>query len=84
MMNETITYAAARQEAVRDLDRMYPGTIFLTLEQVANIYGYGNPQKARKASALPRVQVGGRAKYYKGDIASDIARRRIGNVEGKR
>ena len=74
------TYAELRQEAKKDLERMYPGTLFLTLKQVAKAYGYKDLKRARGAIGAPRVPGERRVVYYLGDIATDMAKRRAGNV----
>lgn len=77
---EERTYKALRQEVKNDLMQMYPGAVLLTAKQVAVLYGYSSVDRAKAALELPRVTQNHRVMYYLGDVASDIARRRLGNV----
>lgn len=82
-MTDDRSYAELRQEAKRDLERMYPGALLLTLKQAAQAYGYKDIKAAQSAISAPRVQGEHRVVYYLGDIATDIAKRRCGNVRAK-
>lgn len=83
-MADDRTYANLRQETKRDLEQMFPGALLLTLKQAAQAYGYKDIKAAQSAIKAPRVEGERRVVYYLGDIASDIARRRCGNVGGAR
>lgn len=72
------SYAELRQEVKRDLERLYPNTVILTLKQASTIYGYADLQTARAKITAPRIPGERRVVYYLGDIASDIAKRRLG------
>lgn len=74
------TYQELRQEVKNDLMRMYPNVLLLTLEQAAKIYGFTDKYKAKRVIGAPRVPGEYRVMYYLGDIATDIAKRRIGNI----
>lgn len=74
------TYKQLRQEVKNDLERLYPGVLLLTLGQAAKAYGFNDIYTAKKHIGAPRVPGEWRVMYYLGDIASDIAKRRIGNV----
>ena len=74
------TYQEIRQEVKNDLMRMYSNMVLLTLEQVAKIYGFTDKHKAKRIIGAPRVPGEYRVMYYLGDIATDIAKRRIGNI----
>ena len=78
-MNER-TYQELRQEVKNDLMQMYPGAVMLTLGQAAKIYGFTDKYKAKRVIGAPRVSGEYRVMYYLGDIATDIAKRRIGNI----
>lgn len=54
--------------------------VSLTLEQVAKIHGFTDKHKAKRIIGAPRVPGEYRVMYYLGDIATDIAKRRIGNI----
>ena len=54
--------------------------LLLTLEQAAIIYGFTDKYKAKRVIGAPRVPGEYRVMYYLGDIATDIAKRRIGNI----
>lgn len=77
---EERTYKALRQEVKSDLEQLFPGAILLTLEQAAKVYGFRDKRAAKDVIGAPRVPGERRVVYYLGDIASDIAKRRIGNV----
>lgn len=77
---EERTYKALRQEVKNDLEQLFPGTVLLTLEQAAKVYGFRDKKAAKKIIGAPRVSGERRVVYYLGDIATDIAKRRIGNV----
>ena len=77
---EERTYKALRQEVKNDLEQLFPGTVLLTLEQAAKVYGFQDKRSAKDVIGAPRVKGERRVVYYLGDIASDIAKRRIGNV----
>lgn len=78
---EERTYKALRQEVKNDLLQMYPGAVLLTLEQCMIVYGLRDRQSAKDVIGAPRVPGERRVVYYLGDVASDIAKRRIGNVK---
>lgn len=82
-MTDERSYAELRQEVKRDLERMYPGALLLTLKQAAQAYGYRDAKSAQAAITAPRVEGEKRVVYYLGDIATDIAKRRCGNVRAK-
>lgn len=75
---EERSYKELRQEVKRDLERLYPGAVLLTLKQVMQIYGYRRRESCMNALEIPRVAGEHRVLYYLGDVASDIARRRMG------
>ena len=77
---EERTYKALRQEVKNDLLQMYPGAVLLTLEQCMKVYGLSDRQSAKDVIGAPRVPGERRVVYYLGDVASDIAKRRAGNV----
>lgn len=77
---EERTYKALRQEVKSDLEQLFPGAVLLTLEQAAKVYGFQDKRSAKDVIGAPRVKGERRVVYYLGDIASDIAKRRIGNV----
>ena len=58
--------------------RMYSNMVSLTLEQVAKIHGFTDKHKAKRTIGAPRVSGEHRVMYYLGDVATDIAKRRIG------
>ena len=60
--------------------RMYSNMVLLTLEQVAKIYGFTDKHKAKRIIGAPRASGEHRVMYYLGDVATDIAKRRIGIV----
>ena len=72
------SYAELRQEVKRDLERLYPNTVILTLKQAATTYGYTDLKSAKENIGAPRIPGERRVVYYLGDIASDIAKRRLG------
>lgn len=78
-----IDYRTARQEVIRDIDRLHPGALFLTLPQVMALYGYSDRKHAQAAIGIEPVSGFGSLRYYVGDVASDIARRRCGNCPKK-
>lgn len=80
MKLEERTYKALRQEVKNDLLQMYPGAVLLTLEQCMKVYGISDRKAAKQVIGAPRVPGERRVLYYLGDVASDIAKRRIGNV----
>ena len=80
MMDER-TYKQLRQEVKNDLQQLYPGAMLLTLEQAMKVYGFKDKQSAKECIGAPRVLGERRVMYYLGDIATDIAKRRIGNVQ---
>lgn len=75
---EDRSYKELRQEVKRDLERLYPGAVLLTLKQVMQIYGYEKRENCLASVKIPRVAGERRVLYYLGDVASDIARRRMG------
>ena len=77
---EERTYKSLRQEIKNDLEQIFPGAVLLTLEQAAKVYGFRDKRSAKKIIGAPRVPGERRVVYYLGDVASDIAKRRIGNV----
>lgn len=77
---EERNYKMLRQEVKNDLLQMYPGAVLLTLDQCAKVYGIRDKKRAKQVIGAPRVPGERRVLYYLGDIASDIAKRRIGNV----
>lgn len=77
---EERTYKALRQEVKRDLEQLFPGAVLLTLNQCMKAYGLSDRETAKKIIGAPRVPGERRVVYYLGDIASDIAKRRAGNV----
>lgn len=77
---EERTYKALRQEVKNDLLQQYPGAVLLTLNQCMKVYGFGDRKAAKRIIGAPRVPGERRVVYYLGDVASDIAKRRIGNV----
>ena len=54
--------------------------VLLTLEQVAQLYGFTDKHNAMRVSGPPRVSGEHRVMYYLGDVATDIVKRRIGIV----
>ena len=76
---EERSYKELRQEVKNDLIRMYGGAVLLTLEQCMKVYGLTDRDTAKVIRA-PRVLGERRVVYYLGDVASDIAKRRVGNV----
>ena len=52
----------------------------LTLKQATKVYGFVSEKAAKACIGAPRVQGEHRVMYYLGDIATDIAKRRIGNI----
>lgn len=77
---EERTYKALRQEVKNDLLQMYNGAVLLTLEQCMKVYGLTDRESAKRVIRAPRVPGEKRVLYYIGDVASDIAKRRVGNV----
>lgn len=77
---EERNYKALRQEVKNDLLQMYPGAVLLTLEQCMKVYGLRDRERAKQVIGAPRVSGERRVLYYLGDVASDIAKRRAGNV----
>ena len=77
---EERTYKALRQEVKNDLLQQYPGAVLLTLDQCMKVYGLSDRKAAKKVIRAPRVPGERRVVYYLGDVASDIAKRRVGNV----
>lgn len=77
---EERSYKQLRQEVKNDLLQMYNGAVLLTLEQCMKVYGLSDRASAKKVIGAPRVPGEKRVVYYLGDIASDIAKRRVGNV----
>ena len=77
---EERTYKSLRQEVKNDLLQMYNGAVFLTLDQCMKVYGLNDRKTAKKIIGAPRVPGEKRVVYYLGDVASDIAKRRAGNV----
>lgn len=80
---EERSYKELRQEVKNDLIRMYGGAVLLTLEQCMKVYGLSDRKAAKKVIGAPRVPGERRVLYYIGDVASDIAKRRVGNVRGQ-
>ena len=74
------TYQELRQEVKNDLMKLYPGTVMLTLKQATKAYGFFSEKAAKACIGAPRVPGEHRVMYYLGDIATDIAKRRIGNI----
>ena len=52
--------------------------MILTLKQAATAYGYTDAKSAKDNIGAPRIPGDRRVVYYLGDIASDIARKRMG------
>ena len=77
---EERSYKELRQEVKNDLLQMYNGAVLLTLEQCMKVYGLTDRESAKRVIRAPRVPGEKRVLYYFGDVASDIARRRAGNV----
>ena len=77
---EERSYKELRQEVKNDLLQMYGGAVLLTLEQCMKVYGLSDRDAAKKVIRAPRVPGERRVVYYIGDVASDIAKRRVGNV----
>lgn len=77
---EERSYKELRQEVKNDLLQMYNGAVLLTLEQCMKVYGLTDRDAAKRIIGAPRVPGEKRVLYYFGDVASDIARRRVGNV----
>lgn len=77
---EERSYKELRQEVKNDLLQMYNGAVLLTLEQCMKVYGLSDRASAKKIIGAPRVPGEKRVVYYLGDVASDIAKRRVGNV----
>ena len=77
---EERSYKELRQEVKNDLIRMYGGAVLLTLEQCMKVDGLSDRDTAKKVIRAPRVLGERRVVYYLGDVASDIAKRRVGNV----
>ena len=77
---EERNYKMLRQEVKNDLLQQYPGAVLLTLNQCMKAYGLSDRKTAKKVIGAPRVPGERRVLYYLGDVASDIAKRRIGNV----
>ena len=77
---EERSYKELRQEVKNDLMQMYGGAVLLTLEQCMKVYGLSDRDAAKKVIRAPRVPGERRVVYYIGDVASDIAKRRVGNV----
>lgn len=77
---EERSYKELRQEVKNDLLQQYPGAVLLTLEQCMKVYGLSDRKAAKKVIGAPRVPGERRVVYYIGDVASDIAKRRVGNV----
>ena len=80
---EERSYKELRQEVKNDLLQQYPGAVLLTLEQCMKVYGLSDRKAAKKVIGAPRVPGERRVVYYIGDVASDIAKRRVGNVQGQ-
>lgn len=80
---EERSYKELRQEVKNDLIQMYGGAVLLTLEQCMKVYGLSDRKAAKKVIGAPRVPGERRVLYYIGDVASDIAKRRVGNVRGQ-
>ena len=77
---EERNYKMLRQEVKNDLLQQYPGAVLLTLNQCMKVYGLSDRETAKKVIGAQRVPGERRVLYYLGDVASDIAKRRIGNV----
>ena len=77
---EERSYKELRQEVKNDLLQMYGGAVLLTLEQCMKVYGLTDRESAKRVIRAPRVPGEKRVLYDFGDVASDIARRRVGNV----
>lgn len=77
---EERNYKMLRQEVKNDLLQQYPGAVLLTLNQCMKVYGLSDSKAAKRIIGAPRVPGERRVVYYLGDVASDIAKRRIGNV----
>lgn len=77
---EERSYKELRQEVKNDLMQQYPGAVLLTLEQCMKVYSLSDRESAKRVIRAPRVPGEKRVLYYLGDVASDIARRRVGNV----
>lgn len=77
---EERNYKMLRQEVKNDLLQQYPGAVLLTLNQCMKVYGLSDRKAAKRIIGAPRVPGERRVVYYLGDVASDIAKRRIGNV----
>ena len=77
---EERSYKELRQEVKNDLLQQYPGAVLLTLEQCMKVYGLTDRKYAKTVIGAPRVPGERRVIYYLGDVASDIAKRRAGNV----
>ena len=77
---EERSYKELRQEVKNDLLQMYNGAVLLTLEQCMKVYGLTDRESAKRVIRAPRVPGEKRVLYYFGDVASDIAQRRVGNV----
>lgn len=77
---EERNYKMLRQEVKNDLQHQYPGAVLLTLNQCMKAYGLSDRKAAKRVIGAPRVPGERRVVYYLGDVASDIAKRRIGNV----
>lgn len=77
---EERNYKMLRQEVKNDLLQQYPGAVLLTLNQCMKAYGLSDRKAAKRVIGAPRVPGERRVVYYLGDVASDIAKRRIGNV----
>ena len=77
---EERSYKELRQEVKNDLIRMYGGAVLLTLERCMKVYGLTDGDTAKKVIRAPRVPGERRVVYYIGDVASDIAKRRVGNA----
>lgn len=77
---EERSYKELRQEVKNDLLQQYPGAVLLTLEQCMKVYGLRDRKYAKTVIGAPRVPGERRVIYYLGDVASDIAKRRAGNI----
>ena len=77
---EERSYKELRQEVKNDLMQQYPGAVLLTLEQCMKVCGLTDRKYAKTVIGAPRVPGERRVIYYLGDVASDIAKRRVGNV----
>lgn len=77
---EERSYKELRQEVKNDLLQVYNGAVLLTLDQCMKVYGLSDRKAAKKVIRAPRVPGERRVVYYIGDVASDIAKRRVGNV----